>query len=154
MLSDKIELQRTIVGCLFCILMICFCAPLIHDCRADALPGSISGTVTGFADEKAIEGALVNVYDDGWAFVASTTTDALGRYGIEGLAVGRYYVKASNSQDHEDKYCCFTGTQGSASQVYLQYFSREVDFALFEKTPSVQKDIIIDFGPGIGLWAR
>ncbi|MBN2321765.1 MAG: carboxypeptidase regulatory-like domain-containing protein, partial [Acidobacteria bacterium] len=114
----------------------------------------IYGTVTGFADEQAIEGVEVNVYNAGWALVDSGTTDAFGRYGIEGLAAGKYYVNTSNGQGYEDKYCCFTDTQGGASQVYLQYFSREVNFTLFEKAYSGRKDAVIDFGAGVGLWAR
>lgn len=57
--------------------------------------GSIAGTITYACNATEIEGATVKLTTQGGAEVASTTTDANGKYGFTGVPAGDYYVNAS-----------------------------------------------------------
>jgi hypothetical protein len=66
--------------------------------------GSISGSITAYTGGAAIPGVTVQVYDTGWNYVKSGTTDVLGNYSISNLAVGSYYLHTSNSLGYIDQY--------------------------------------------------
>ena len=52
----------------------------------------LAGTVTDVADGSAVAGITVRIRDEANAYVAATTTDAAGRWDVQGLAPGTYKV--------------------------------------------------------------
>jgi uncharacterized repeat protein (TIGR01451 family) len=55
-------------------------------------------TVTGSTDRIGSSGAIVELYDDAGNFVATTTTDAQGRYGFsQNIKIGSYFIRVVNS---------------------------------------------------------
>ena len=62
------------------------------DAAMVALPGQISGSVTGASTKAAILGASVSVYDSGGNVIGSAMTDSSGAYTVSGLAPGSYRV--------------------------------------------------------------
>ena len=57
--------------------------------------GQISGTVTDAATSSGIAGGSVQVYTTSYGYLTSVPIGAGGRYTINGLATGHYYVYAS-----------------------------------------------------------
>lgn len=55
-------------------------------------------TVTGSSDRIGSSGAIVELYDKDGNFVATTTTDAQGRYGFsQNIKIGSYFIRVVNS---------------------------------------------------------
>ncbi len=52
----------------------------------------LAGTVTDVADGSAVAGITVRIRDEANTYVAATTTDAAGRWDVQGLAPGTYKV--------------------------------------------------------------
>jgi uncharacterized repeat protein (TIGR01451 family) len=66
--------------------------------NASALASGFPLTVTGSNDRIGSSGAIVELYDDAGNFVATTTTDAQGRYGFsQNIKIGSYFIRVVNS---------------------------------------------------------
>jgi hypothetical protein len=93
----------------------------------------IYGTVTSLFYGDAIEGVRIDAFNSNWEFIASGTTDFLGRYRIENLEYGKYYLKTYNPKGYLDEYCCHSTIENEAVPVFLQNVSINADFVLAKK---------------------
>ncbi len=76
--------------------------------------GSISGTVIRDSDGKGINGVPIDVYDVNWNSLKSVTTDGLGKYYIDGLPPGSYYVATNRVPGYVDEYFNDSRSRGTA----------------------------------------
>jgi hypothetical protein len=111
------------------------------DFQLEDSPAIYGKVVSFFLNNRPLEGIQVYAYDSSWEPAGSSITDVTGRYVIEGLAPGKYYVKTQNDQGYMDQYCDKSADPDSATQVYLQYDPIGINFVLLKKLmPDFDRD--------------
>jgi hypothetical protein len=96
------------------------------------IPGSLYGIVISDVAGPAVEGSLVEV-KDGITTISTTTTDAQGRFGIDGLADGTYDIIITQSGRATSKAQNVHITDGQTTVVNL--VQKEVNVPTWETDP-------------------
>jgi hypothetical protein len=81
--------MRLSVGVLACVL-----ATVVVPAGAQERVGVVSGRVLEYATGRPVPNAIVEILDDKAMWVRATATDSVGRYRIEGVALGPRTMRA------------------------------------------------------------
>ena len=105
-----------------------------------AMKGWISGKVTRESDGAGIQGIQISVYDSSWNWVNSSYTDYYGKYIVDRLPAGNYYLKTWNNEGYLDIYYDNVTTKNAAQSVSVNQGSTtpDINFVLvIENIPCV-----------------